>query len=99
MDAQGFVLISPQAKESEINSNQRRIEKFQADLVGKKAELNRLEEVKNQEMMVPVVRLGKGKWFGELALRVTSTEDQLKRQATVNCVSDCQFATMSKANF
>ena len=75
LDAQGIVLINPHGKESEIQGNLRRIDKFKSELVGKRAELKHLEEVKNQEMMVPVVRLGKGKWFVELALRVTSSDD------------------------
>ena len=53
--------------------------------------------------MLPVLRLGQGKGFGELAVqrddRPAGGSKPKPRQATVLAVSDCTFAVMSKADY
>jgi CRP-like cAMP-binding protein len=48
-------------------------------------------------MFIEVIRLDKGKSFGEQSL-LKNNEPQL-RAATINCTKDCHFAVMNKEDF
>ena len=56
---------------------------------------------KNYELMVPVVMLGPGKSFGELAMQKDKTKiaQDVKRKATVLCRTNCKFAVMKKDDY
>jgi hypothetical protein len=49
-------------------------------------------------MMIPYSHLGVGKTFGELALQINKEfpNRPITRAATITCVTNCEFATMSK---
>lgn len=51
--------------------------------------------------MIPVVQLSTGKEFGELALQIDKDYPTriIPRAATVKCVTNCKFATMSKKDY
>ena len=51
--------------------------------------------------MVPVSLLGQGKCFGELALEIDekNPSNVRKRQASVWCMDNCQFAIISKEDY
>ena len=52
--------------------------------------------------MIPVLLLGPGKSFGELAMQKEKTkkiERDKTRLATVLCRTDCKFAVMKKADY
>jgi|LakMenE18May11ns_1017448.scaffolds.fasta_scaffold9488164_1 CRP-like cAMP-binding protein len=51
--------------------------------------------------MIPVLHLGSGKDFGELALKIDKTNPTkiAARAATVVCLTDCKFATMRKQDY
>jgi len=51
--------------------------------------------------MIPIVHLGEGKDFGELALKIDPSHPNkiIPRAATVKCITDCKFATMSKKDY
>ena len=51
--------------------------------------------------MIPVVKLGAGKSFGELALTkdVDDPNRILPRAASVLCSTECTFAVMNKADY
>ena len=53
--------------------------------------------------MVPVLWLGPGKSFGELAVQKDASAKLERRgkarQATVLCRTDCKFAVMSKSDY
>ena len=55
---------------------------------------------KQYELMNPVLKLGPGKSFGELAaqkeVNVKIAHKKKPRAATVLCLTDCKFAVMSK---
>ena len=55
------------------------------------------------ELMVPILLLGGGKSFGELAvqkeLNVKIAHLAKARQASVLCRTNCKFAVMSKSNY
>ena len=57
---------------------------------------------KNYELMMPVLLLGPGKSFGELAMQKEKSkkiERDKTRLATVLCRTDCKFAVMKKADY
>ena len=60
-----------------------------------------LKYQKYYETMVPVSLLGMGKCFGELALVDDPTKrlQNNKRQASILCLEDCQFAIISKKDY
>lgn len=51
--------------------------------------------------MLPIMHIGTGKEFGELALKVDPAFPNkiIQRAATVKCVTNCKFATMSKNDY
>jgi len=51
--------------------------------------------------MIPVGHYGPGKDFGELALKIDQSNPKklIPRAATVKCMTDCKFATMSKKDY
>ena len=53
------------------------------------------------ELMIPVSLLGIGKCFGELALEFDpkNPTKKIKRQASILCTEDCQFAIISKKDY
>ena len=63
--------------------------------------VKRFQWRKNYELMVPVLMLGQGKSFGELAMQKDKTKiaQDVKRKATVLCRTDCKFAVMKKADY
>ena len=65
--------------------------------------IRRLHWRKSYELMVPVLWLGPGKSFGELAVQKDASAKlnarAKVRQATVLCRTDCKFAVMSKADY
>ena len=58
---------------------------------------------KHYELMVPVLRLGPGKSFGELAVQkeinVKIAHKAKARAASVICRKDCRFAVMKKEDY
>ena len=64
--------------------------------------VKRFQWRKNYELMVPILLLGPGKSFGELAIQkdnFKSTGRDKTRLATVLCRTDCKFAVMNKADY
>jgi CRP-like cAMP-binding protein len=59
---------------------------------------NKKEKKKNDEdempLFVEVIQLRTGKSFGEIALIKNKP-----RQATIQCIEDCHFATMSQSDY
>ena len=51
--------------------------------------------------MLPVVHLGQGKSFGELALAYDPKHPYrvVTRQASILCLENCKFATMNKNDY
>jgi CRP-like cAMP-binding protein len=52
--------------------------------------------------MIPFSHLGPGKCFGELALQIDKlnpNKPSPKRAATIVCIENCKFATMSKDDY
>jgi hypothetical protein len=64
-------------------------------------EIQQKERFKNEELMIPVLHLGSGKDFGDLALKVDPSNPTriVPRAATVKCMTNCKFATMSKKDY
>lgn len=63
-----------------------------------------IEKLENQlyfELLTPVVQLGAGKAFGEIALDIDPLHPQkmITRQATILCMEDCKFAIMTKKDY
>ena len=58
---------------------------------------------KNYELMLPVLKLGQGKSFGELAVQkevnIKIAHKPKPRAASVLCRTDCKFAVMSKSDY
>lgn len=52
-------------------------------------------------MMIPYSHLGVGKTFGELALQINKEHPNrpITRAATIYCLANCEFATMSKQDY
>ena len=65
--------------------------------------MHALKNKKNYELMLPVIRLGQGKSFGELAAQKEQGKAQSRqtkpRQASVLAVTDCKFAVLAKADY
>lgn len=54
------------------------------------------------ELMIPYVHLGGGKYFGELAISINKdnpNKSTTRRAATIKCITECQFAIMSKSDY
>lgn len=51
--------------------------------------------------MIPISHIGTGKTFGELALQINKENPNrvVSRAATITCITNCKFATMSKTNY
>ena len=51
--------------------------------------------------MIPVLHLGSGMDFGDLALKIDPIFPTkiVPRAATVKCMTHCKFATMSKTDY
>jgi CRP-like cAMP-binding protein len=56
--------------------------------------LDQLEREEENLWFVDVAKLGSGKSFGELALI-----SDARRAATIKCLTNCSFATLSKADY
>jgi hypothetical protein len=51
--------------------------------------------------MIPVVHLGSGKYFGELAISINKENPNkvITRAATVECLTNCYFGTLCKSDY
>ena len=51
--------------------------------------------------MTPIQHFGQGKAFGELALKFDQKKPtrNLNRQASVYCLTNCKFATLTKKDY
>ena len=63
--------------------------------------MNNLKVQKEKECFSPFSMLGPGKHFGDLALFIQKEEKNndpkpVLRAATIKCVTECSFATLSK---
>lgn len=85
----------------DLDSQLKRLDEFNSELAAKEADISTQDEVRLNELMLPVAQLGVGKYFGELALQHNkeNPKKNVPRAATIRCTTQCRFATMSKADY